>query len=71
RGGDYPLSMPCVPLFWGGATKTLLDTEPMYLYTYSSGYFSAGDLFKAGLGPTLVMIVIIAAVFPIWFGMFA
>ncbi|MCD8192532.1 MAG: anion permease [Oscillospiraceae bacterium] len=70
-GVDYTLAMSFVPLFWGGATITLLYTEPIYLYTYSSGYFSAGDLFKAGLGPTLVMIVIIAAVFPIWFGMFA
>ncbi|MCD8254000.1 MAG: anion permease, partial [Oscillospiraceae bacterium] len=70
-GTDYTLAMSFIPLFWGGATITLLYTEPIYLYTYSSGYFSAGDLFKAGLAPTLIMIVIIAAVFPMWFGMFA
>ena len=49
---------------------TLMYTEPIYLYTNASGYYTAGDLFKVGLAPTLILIVLIAAVFPGWFGMF-
>ncbi len=69
-GTQYTVSLAMIPVFWAGATITLLYTEPIYLYTYGSGYYSAMDLFKAGLAPTLIMIVIVAAAFPAWFGLF-
>lgn len=68
--GGYTTALAFIPLFWAGSTITLLYTEPIYLYTHGAGYYSAGDLFKAGLVPTLVMTVVIAAVFPAWFGIF-
>jgi len=64
------MALSMIPVFWSGATITLLYTEPIYLYTYGSGYYNAGELFKAGLVPTLIMIVIVAAAFPAWFGLF-
>ena len=67
---DHLVALAMIPVFWAGATITLLYTEPIYLYTYGSGYYSAGDLFKAGLVPTLIMICIIAFAFPAWFALF-
>ena len=69
-GSQYTVAMAMIPVFWAGATITLLYTEPIYLYTYGSGYYSAGELFKAGLVPTLIMIVVISAGFPAWFHLF-
>ena len=69
-GTQYTVALAMIPVFWAGATITLLYTEPIYLYTYGSGYYSAGDLFKAGLIPTLIMVVIVAAGFPAWFALF-
>ena len=59
-----------IPVFWAGSTITRLYTEPIYLYTYGAGYYSAMDLFKAGLLPTIIMNFIVAALFPVWFGLF-
>ena len=69
-GTQYTLALAMIPVFWAGATITLLYTEPIYLYTHGAGYYSAMDLFKAGLIPTLLMIVIVAFGFPAWFGVF-
>jgi sodium-dependent dicarboxylate transporter 2/3/5 len=68
--GGYTVALAMIPVFWAGATMTLMYTEPIYLYTNASGYYTAGDLFKVGLIPTLLLIVIIAAVFPGWFALF-
>ncbi|MBR2831870.1 MAG: anion permease [Oscillospiraceae bacterium] len=68
--GGHTTALSLIPVFWSGATMTLLYTEPIYLYTHGSGYYSAGDLFKAGLLPTILLIVIMAAVFPGWVGLF-
>ena len=68
--GSHMVALCMIPVFWSGATMTLMYTEPIYLYTNASGYYTAGDLFKVGLAPTLILIVLIAAVFPGWFGMF-
>ena len=67
---QYTVPLAMIPVFWAGATITLLYTEPIYLYTHGAGYYSAMDLFKAGLVPTLLMIVIVAFGFPAWFGLF-
>lgn len=67
---EATVSLAMIPVFWSGATCTLLYTEPIYLYTYGSGYYTAGDLFKAGLIPTLLMICVVAVGFPAWFGLF-
>ena len=69
-GTEYTVALAMIPVLWSGSTITLLYTEPIYLYSYGSGYYTAGDLFKAGLIPTLIMVVIIAAAFPAWFGLF-
>jgi sodium-dependent dicarboxylate transporter 2/3/5 len=69
-GANYDIALGMIPVFWAGATITLLYTEPIYLYTYGAGYYSAMDLFKAGLIPTLIMVVIVAGAFPTWFGLF-
>lgn len=68
--GGHLVALAMIPIFWAGATMTLMYTEPIYLYTNASGYYNAGDLFKVGLAPTLILIVIIAAVFPGWFALF-
>ncbi len=68
--GGHMVALCMIPIFWAGATMTLMYTEPIYLYTNSSGYYTAGDLFKAGFIPTIILIVLIAAVFPGWFAMF-
>ena len=68
--GGHMVALCMIPVFWSGATMTLMYTEPIYLYTNASGYYTAGDLFKVGLAPTLILIVLIALVFPGWFGMF-
>lgn len=68
--GGNMVALAMIPVFWAGATMTLMYTEPIYIYTSSSGYYTAGDLFKVGLIPTLLLIVIIAAVFPSWFALF-
>lgn len=67
---ELTVSLAMIPVLWSGATITLLYTEPIYLYTHGSGYYTAGDLFKAGLIPTLLMNVIVAVGFPLWFGIF-
>lgn len=67
---NYDIALGMIPVFWAGSTITLLYTEPIYLYTYGAGYYSAMDLFKAGLIPTLIMVVVVAAAFPAWFGLF-
>ncbi len=67
---EATVSLAMIPVFWSGATITLLYTEPIYLYTYGSGYYGALDLFKAGLVPTLLAIVLVAVGFPAWFGLF-
>ncbi len=69
-GTQYTVSLGMIPVFWAGSTITLLYTEPIYLYTYGAGYYSAMDLFKAGLLPTIIMNFIVAALFPVWFGLF-
>jgi sodium-dependent dicarboxylate transporter 2/3/5 len=68
--GGHTVALSLIPVFWSCATMTLVFTEPVYLYTYTSGYYKAGDLFKAGLIPTLLMILIIAVVFPQWVAVF-
>ena len=68
-GGNLT-ALALLPVFWSGGTMTLVYTEPIYLYTFSSGYYTAGDLFKAGLIPSLIMIVLLATLFPIWVGFF-
>ena len=69
-GSQYTLALAMIPVFWAGATITLLYTEPIYLYTHGAGYYSASDLFKGGLVPTLLMLVIVAFGFPTWFHLF-
>ena len=68
--GGHMVALCMIPVFWSGATMTLMYTEPIYLYTNASGYYTAGDLFKVGLAPTLILVVLIALVFPGWFAMF-
>ena len=68
--GGSVVALSFIPLFWAGATITLIYTEPIYLYTFGAGYYSAKDVLKVGLAPTIIMIVIIAFAFPAWFGMF-
>ena len=62
--GENMTALVLIPVFWSGAAMLLVFTEPIFLYTYSAGYYKAGDLFKAGIVPTLLMVVIMAAVFP-------
>ncbi|MDR1875831.1 MAG: anion permease [Synergistaceae bacterium] len=62
--GGNMTALVLLPVFWSGATMLLVFTEPIFLYTYSAGYYRAGDLFRAGIIPTLLMVVIMAALFP-------
>jgi sodium-dependent dicarboxylate transporter 2/3/5 len=68
--GGHLAALSLIPVFWSGATMSLVYTEPIYLYTFGAGYYKAGDLFKSGLVPSLIMIVIMAAVFPAYVGLF-
>ncbi len=53
-----------IAIFWGGAAMLLVYTEPIFLYTFGYGYYTAGDMFKAGIIPTLIMVALLATVFP-------
>ncbi|MDR3332297.1 MAG: anion permease [Synergistaceae bacterium] len=68
--GGNMTALVLIPVFWSGATMLLVFTEPIYLYTYAAGYYEAGELFKAGIIPTLLMIVIMALVFPAYVSFF-
>jgi sodium-dependent dicarboxylate transporter 2/3/5 len=68
--GENLVALSFIPVFWSGATMLLVYTEPIFLYTYTAKYYSAIDLFKAGIFPTLIMIAIMAIVYPSWFAMF-
>jgi sodium-dependent dicarboxylate transporter 2/3/5 len=68
--GDNLVALSFIPVFWSGATMLLVYTEPIFLYTYGAGYYSAGDLFKVGIMPTIIMVIVMAAVYPAWFALF-
>jgi sodium-dependent dicarboxylate transporter 2/3/5 len=59
-----------IPVFWSGATMLLVYTEPIFIYTFGAGYYKAGDLFKAGVIPTVLMVIIMALVFPQYVALF-
>jgi sodium-dependent dicarboxylate transporter 2/3/5 len=62
--GGNMTALVLLPVFWSGAAMLLLYTEPIFLYTYSAGYYKASELFSAGIVPTLLMVAVMAAVFP-------
>lgn len=68
--GGHMVALSMIPVFWSGAAMLLVYTEPIFIYTFGAGYYKAGDLFKAGIGPSLLLVLIIAAVFPSWFALF-
>ena len=68
--GGHMVALCMIPVFWSGAAMLLVYTEPIFIYTFGAGYYKAGDLFKAGIGPSLLMVVIIALTFPAWFALF-
>ncbi len=47
--------------FWAASALLLVYTEPIYLISYKSGYFSAGDLLRAGAMPSLLMAAAVSA----------
>ena len=47
--------------FWAASALLLVYTEPIYLISYKSGYFSAGDLLRAGALPSLLMASAVSA----------
>ena len=53
-----------ISVFWSGATMLLVFTEPLFLYTYSTGYYKASDFFRITAIPTCSMIIIMALFFP-------
>jgi len=68
--GISPVVLGMFPVFVSGSTMTLMYTEPIYVYTFGSGYYTAGDLFKAGLAPTWFVIIAWAALCPLWVKLF-
>jgi sodium-dependent dicarboxylate transporter 2/3/5 len=68
--GQNLVALCFIPVFWSGATMLLVFTEPIFLYTYGAGYYKAGDLFKAGVIPTVLMVIIMALVFPSYVALF-
>lgn len=68
--GGHMVALCMIPVFWSGAAMLLVYTEPIFIYTFGAGYYKAGDVFKAGIGPSLLLVLIIAAVFPAWFALF-
>ncbi|MGI6072989.1 MAG: SLC13 family permease [Lachnospiraceae bacterium] len=69
-GKEYTVSLAMLPTFWSVASMSLVFTEPMFVYTHGSGYFTPGEFFKAGLGPTVILLLFTAWAFPVWFGLF-
>ena len=47
--------------FWAASALLLVYTEPIYLISYKTGYFSAGDLLRAGAMPSLLMAAAVSA----------
>lgn len=62
--GQSSVLFVLITVFWGGAAMLLVYTEPMFLYTFGYGYYTAKDLLIAGMIPTLSMVVILATIFP-------
>lgn len=54
-----------IPAFWGPAALLLCYTEPIYLITFGEKYYTAPDLLKAGILPSLLLSVIIGIALPI------
>jgi di/tricarboxylate transporter len=53
-------------VFWSGSTMLLVFTEPLYLYTYATGRYTAKEFFDVTLPPTIIAIVVMALLFPGW-----
>ena len=53
-----------IPAFWGPAALLLCYTEPIYLITFGERYYSAGDLLKAGILPSLFLSVVLGVTLP-------
>ena len=51
--------------FWSASALLLVYTEPIFLITYREGCYTEGDLFKAGILPSLIMAVIISVLVPV------
>jgi hypothetical protein len=69
----FPVGLPTLVMlsvFWSGATMLLVFTEPLYLYTYATGRFSASEFFEVTLFPTIAKIIIMGLVFPSWIRLF-
>lgn len=61
-----------IPAFWGPAALLLCYTEPIYLITFGEGYYTEGDLLKAGWLPSLIMAVVLGLSLPVlvgWIGL--
>ena len=55
--GVSPAVAPFAILFAFGG-NFLLPINPLNMYSYAYGYFRFGDLFKAGVFPALILIVL-------------
>lgn len=51
--------------FWSPAAMLLLYTEPIFYFSFSEEYYTETDLLKAGIVPSLILAVILAALLPI------
>lgn len=54
-----PVALLFIPAYWA-CTPTLLWIEPIFLFSYSYGYYKPQDVLKFGSIPTLILIAIMA-----------
>ena len=47
--------------FWAASALLLVFTEPIYLIAYKNGFFTQGDLLKAGALPSVLMAMAVSA----------
>lgn len=51
-------AVPTIILALIVAGNYLLPINPMLMLTYNDGYYSTGDMFKSGIGPTILFLII-------------
>jgi len=68
--GQSSVALVMLTAYWGGAAMVLVYTEPLLLYTFGSGYYSAMDMFKVGIFPTLLIVLVMALFFQPYVALF-
>lgn len=61
--GVNPVGAAVLVSFWSGVTF-VLPTDAVPMFTYKFGYYGFGDMMKAGIPISIVMVILIGALIP-------